>query len=89
MTVKLSPEQEEALKQHGHCPVEVVDRSGNVAYVLVPAEDYERIRPLLEGDEFDVRETYPVQEKVARAEGWADPAMDDYDDYDAHRRQCS
>ena len=86
MTVKLSPEQEEALKRHGHRPVHVVDHSGQVAYVLVPADDYERIRPLLESDEFDIRETYLLQEEVARAEGWEDPVMDDYDDYDTRRR---
>ena len=35
---------------------------------------------------FDIQETYPLQEQVATAEGWEEPSMDDYNDYDAHRQ---
>ena len=34
---------------------------------------------------FDVRESYPLQDRVAHAEGCDDPIMDAYNDYDAHR----
>jgi len=50
------------------------------------ASQYQRIEPLLVASEdLDVRETNPHQERVAQAEGWSDPVMDQYDDYDAHR----
>ena len=87
MTVKLSPEQEQALKQHNGCPLPVVDAAGKVAYVLLPADLYQRVRLLLESDDLDVRQTYPLQEQITRAEGWDEPEMDDYNDYDANCRQ--
>ena len=37
-------------------------------------------------DTFDIRESYPAQEQVAATAGWDDPAMDDYNDYDARRK---
>ncbi len=40
---------------------------------------------LLTDDEFGIRDAYPLQERVAAAAGWDDPAMDDYNDYNAHR----
>ena len=50
------------------------------------ANQYQPIEPLLVASEdLDVRESYPHQERVAQAEGWSDPVMDQYDDYDAHR----
>jgi hypothetical protein len=42
--------------------------------LAVPANDQRTI---------DVRETYPMQDRVAAAAGWDDPAMDDYD---THRK---
>jgi hypothetical protein len=33
----------------------------------------------------DVAGSYPLQESVAEAEGWGDPQLDDYNDYDAPR----
>ena len=35
----------------------------------------------LESEEFDIRQSYPLQEQVAREAGWDDPAMDEYNDY--------
>jgi hypothetical protein len=43
-------------------------------------------QPPISDDTFDIRESYPAQEQVAAAAGWDDPAMDDYNDYDAHRK---
>ncbi len=40
---------------------------------------------MLESDEFDIRETYAAQEQALGNAGWNDPAMDAYNDYDAHR----
>jgi hypothetical protein len=86
MTPKLSIEQRKAIdEQHGG-PVFVVDSDTQVQYVLLPAEIYQRIQALISDDTFDIRETYPLQENAAGAAGWDDPDMDDYNDYDAHRK---
>jgi hypothetical protein len=33
------------------------------------------------GQDFDIREAYPLMDAVARAEGWDDPEMDSYNIY--------
>ena len=43
-------------------------------------------KPAIDDDTFNIRETYPLQEKVAAIAGWDDPAMNDYNDYDARRK---
>jgi hypothetical protein len=85
MTPKLSDEQRAALEQHAGQPVYVVDPVKNVEYVLIPVDVYQRVRALLENEEFDIRDTYAAQEQALGAAGWNDPAMDAYNDYDAHR----
>ena len=68
-------------------PAYVVDGTGEVQYVLLPAKQYQRVRPLLESEGFSIRDTYSHQEKVAHAAGWDDPRMAAYDNYDVHRRR--
>ena len=36
----------------------------------------------------DISETYPAQEAVALSEGWNDPLMDDYDDYERAKAEA-
>jgi hypothetical protein len=86
MTVTLSSEQRDALQHQGDAPVYVLDPEKQDWYVLLPAKDYQRVRALLESEDFDLSESYALQERVAAAEGWDDPAMDDYNSYDAHRK---
>jgi hypothetical protein len=86
MTVTLSAEQRDALQHRGDAPVFVRDPESQEMYVLMPAGDYRRVQALFESEEFDIRESYPLQDRVAVVEGWDDPAMDDYNDYDAHRK---
>jgi hypothetical protein len=82
--VELSNEQREALKAQGHLPLYLFNPEDGVWYVLLPAGDYQRMAE--ERGTFDIQETYPLQEQVARAEGWEEPSMDDYNDYDAHHQ---
>ena len=87
MTPKLSNEQRQAInEQQPGEPLYVIDTDTQEDWVLVPDGTYQKIRALLGDDTFDIRETYPLQEKVAGAAGWDDPAMDDYNDYAAHRK---
>lgn len=48
MTIELTEEQHKALAGQTEEPKRVVDRQTGAAYVLVPAEDYERVREVLE-----------------------------------------
>ena len=86
MTPKIIDDLQHAIEEHGTEPVHVVDRSTKKRYVLVPEEQYERLKALLGADEdLDPRELYPVIEKAFGKAGWDDPAMDVYNDDDAHR----
>lgn len=83
--LQLTDEQRQAIEQHEGQPIDVLDPTTNTRYVLLRASDYERLSALLDDTEFDIRESYQLQEQVARAEGWDDPLMDAYNDYDANR----
>jgi hypothetical protein len=88
MTPKLSEELQQALHANGDRPVQVVDPGTNKVYVLIAAEVYERIKPLISDDEFDIRETYAAQfAAMDTPECWGAPGMELYDDYDAHKPQ--
>ncbi len=82
MTPELNPELQQAVDEA--VPPLVVDPRTNKAYYLVAAEQYERIRALLEPVD-TLSDTYPAQLNSAMKAGWGEPAMDDYDRYDEHR----
>jgi hypothetical protein len=88
MTTTLSDDQRQAFEQTGGKPVDVLDPMTNIQYVLIRADQYERVRSLVEDvQDIDPRETYPAIDAAFR-EGWSDPSMDAYDSYDAHK-QCA
>jgi hypothetical protein len=88
MTLPLTDEQCRAVATSPQEPLRLVDPKTNDVFVLLRADDYERLRALLE-NEFDIRDTYPAQFAAAMQAGWGDPAMDDYDNYDeAYRKLC-
>ena len=69
----------QAIEQAGEAPVQLTDPKTNAVYVIVRAEVYERMRAFC--DDFDIREFYPMMNEVAAREGWDDPAMDIYNEY--------
>ncbi|HUY87315.1 MAG TPA: hypothetical protein VMV10_01140 [Pirellulales bacterium] len=83
--IELSPELQQALDAQAETPPRIVDPRTNKAYVLLAAEQYERIKALLEQED-DLAQTYPAQMESAMRAGWGDAAMDDYDRYDELRR---
>jgi hypothetical protein len=85
MRTDLSSEQRVALKQDPGKPLQVVDSVTHSSYVLIPDHSYQRVKALIEEDEFNVREMSPLMDEVARNEGWADPSMDAYDALDPRR----
>jgi hypothetical protein len=88
MTLPLTEEQRRAATVHSREPVRLIDPKTHEIFVLLRVSDYERIRAFLE-DDFDIRDTYAAQFASAMRAGWADPAMDDYDNYDeAYRKLC-
>ena len=85
MMTTLSDEQRIALEQLSGGPLFVDDPIKHIQYVLIPAETYQKVLSLLEGDELDIRDTYAAQERALGNAGWDDPALDAYNDYDSHR----
>ena len=85
MTI-LSTEQQRALHDNADRPLQVVDPGTKKVYVLVSADVFERIKPLIGEEEFDIRETYAAQfAAMSTPECWDAPGMELYDDYDAHK----
>lgn len=83
MSIQLTSDQHEAIESEG-TPLQVIDpRSGN-RYVFVKSPLFERVRSLLSDD---LSDTYPAQIESAMRAGWDEPLMDEYNDYDNHRKQ--
>ena len=76
----------EALRQTPGQPVTVEDEQTRLCYVLLPLPLYQRMRAIFSDDAFDITETYAAQSAAAGVAGWNDPAMDIYNEYDAHRK---
>jgi len=81
MTLPLNDEQASAVATNPDEPVRLVDPKTREVFVLLRADDYERVRALL-GEDFVIQDSYPAQFASALRAGWADPEMDDYDNYD-------
>jgi hypothetical protein len=75
----ITSEIRQAIEQAGEQPVQLTDPETNSVYVIVRAELYERMRALSDG--FDIRDAYPLMDQVAAREGWDDPSMDIYNEY--------
>jgi hypothetical protein len=84
MTIEMGKDIQQALAAHDEEPVRLIDPINRQAYVLVAAEEYERMTEA--ADQQNLRQSYPLQEAVAHKDGWDDPIMDEYNDYDAHRQ---
>ena len=75
----ITPEIRQAIEQAGEQPVQLNDPETNSVYIIVRADVYERMRVLCDG--FDIRDAYPLMNQVAAREGWDDPSMDIYNEY--------
>ena len=67
--------------------MQIVDPQTNTVYYLIAAEQIETFRAMVDTDEFQPRDLYPLVSKTAAAAGWDDPRMVEYDSYDEHRRE--
>jgi hypothetical protein len=75
----ITPEIRLAIEQAGEQPVQLTDPQTNLVYFIVRADVYERMRA--SRDDFDVRDAYSLMDQVAAREGWDDPSMDVYNEY--------
>jgi PHD/YefM family antitoxin component YafN of YafNO toxin-antitoxin module len=84
MTVRLPDELRTVVVAHPGVPLELVDEQTHESYVLLPADEFQRLKTALEDD---LNDTYPAQVESAMRAGWDDPRMDEYNDYDTYRGQ--
>ena len=50
MSIELTEQQQQSLDTHMEDPPRVIDPRTNAAYILIPVEDYESIREILEDE---------------------------------------
>ncbi len=74
MTTNFSDELRKAIEEHGGAPVFVVDATTNASYVLMRAEQFEKISALVDG----VEAMYPLI---------ADIEPDDWEDISHYDRK--
>ncbi|HEV3146228.1 MAG TPA: hypothetical protein VGZ47_20240 [Gemmataceae bacterium] len=88
MTMTLTREQVQVISESQERPVRLIDPQSKQSYVLLRAEEYERLQALLE-DDFRISDAYTAQMRSALRAGWDDPALDDYNHYDeAYQKLC-
>ncbi|MGO9467821.1 MAG: hypothetical protein ACLQIB_22520 [Isosphaeraceae bacterium] len=75
----ITPEIRQAIEQAGEQPVQLTDPETNSVYFILRGEVYERLRALC--DDCNIRDAYPLMDQVAAREGWDDPSMDVYNEY--------
>jgi hypothetical protein len=81
--IELTAKQREALAVEPP-PCRVTDPATGRTYVLVPTEEYERLKALEYDDsEWTEDELRAMLARSAAANGWDEPGMDAYDRYDA------
>jgi hypothetical protein len=80
MTMKLSDDLRQAVEQSGGSPVHLVDAVTNERYVLMRADQYEKVKAVFEPDDhdFDPREAYPFVDEVMREDDANDPTLSSY-----------
>jgi hypothetical protein len=83
MTTKLSDDLRQAIEKGDGSPLLIVDADTNLRYVLMRAEQYEKVKAVFEHDDrdFDPREAYPFVEAVMREDDANDPALASYQSF--------
>jgi hypothetical protein len=83
MTTKLSDDLRLALEQGDGGPVHLVDATTNAGYVIMRADQYEKVKGIFEREkhDFDPREAYPFVDEVMREDDAHDPALDSYQSF--------
>ncbi|MEX2137708.1 MAG: hypothetical protein WD894_00490 [Pirellulales bacterium] len=83
--IELTIEQRHAVSNPHESPPRALDPDTQTTYVLIPEDQYQQIKQLIEGDDEVVDGLYRHAMEVFRREGWDDPSMDVYDELDPRR----
>ena len=82
----ITPEQRQAIERAGGEPARLIDPASQVSYVLLRAEDYERLQAASSDSAQDwPAVAYPLIDEVFGKSGWDDTRMDEYNDYESRR----
>ena len=84
--LKLTNEQWQALDQENGHPLRLVHPTTNESFVLISAEQYEKLKALFEQDEMTDNEKKFLLQQAGQRAGWGEPEMDAYDDLDPRRK---
>jgi hypothetical protein len=76
--IELTEQQQQALDAE-QSPLRVIDPRTHRAYVLVAAEQFEKISDLLNPGSLTPKERQVILEGVWKRANWDDPLMDAYD----------
>jgi hypothetical protein len=85
MTAELPDELRTVVYAHPGEPLELIDEQTHMAYVVVPADEFQRLKT---AGVDQLGDTYAAQIESAMQAGWIDPRMDECNDCDAHRWQA-
>jgi hypothetical protein len=80
MTAKLSEDLREAIEKGGDLPVHLVDARTNAAFVIMRADQYEKVKAIFEREnhDFDPSEAYPFVDEVMKGDDTHDPGLETY-----------
>lgn len=79
MTTKFSDDLRHALEQEGGTPLHLVDAATNVNYVLMRADQYEKVKAVFEsGGDLDPRDAYPLVDRLMQDDDALDPSLASY-----------
>jgi hypothetical protein len=83
MTTRLSDELRQVIDTARGRPVHLTDSETNAQYVLLRADDYEKVKAVFERDDSDSdpRESYPFIEQVMREDDANDPSLAGYQSF--------
>lgn len=76
--IELTEQQQEALDAAPSLP-RVLDPRTNRAYVLISAEQFDRLKDLLDPGPLSADERQAILQGVWQRANWDDPRMNDYD----------
>jgi hypothetical protein len=78
----MPPEIVEAIEAAAGQPVRLTNPKNNTDYVVIQAEVFERLRPLLYDDGvWTSQEKLALLQEFGRRAGWDDPELDVYEEY--------
>jgi len=77
MTVKLPDELRTVVTAMPGVTVELLDEQTRQSYVLLPVEEFQRLKHIAD---YDLGDTYVAQVESAMQAGWNDPLMDEYNE---------